>query len=141
MVTVEDVRAVALDLPRTVKVLVRDRIKFRVGRIVYVGFSRDETLMGFAFPKLERAALVEAEPAKFTMPGPADERYNWVLARLAAIDVAEMRELVIDARSMVVPKGVARGTPSETAELNCFEDRRSKPSVRTRSKRPDPRSS
>ena len=56
--TVEDVRAVAVGLPRTVEVLVRDRIKFRVGRIVYVAFSRDETVMGFAFPKLERAALV-----------------------------------------------------------------------------------
>lgn len=104
MVTVEDVRRLALTLPRSYEALVRDRIKFRVGRIVYLAFSRDETIMGFAFPKEERAALVAAEPAKFSMPGPSDERYNWVHVWMEAIDEAEMRELVIDAWRMVVPK-------------------------------------
>ena len=53
MVTVDDVRLFALVLPRAYEVLVRDRIKFRVGRIVWLAFSRDERLMGFAFPKVE----------------------------------------------------------------------------------------
>jgi hypothetical protein len=108
MITVDEVRAVALPLPRTIEVLIRDRIKFRVGQIVYVAFSRDETLMGFGFPKEERAALVEAEPEKFLMPTGGDLRYHWVIARLDAIDHNEMRELVIDAWRMVVPKKVAR---------------------------------
>ena len=82
-------------------------IVVRGGRIVYLGFSRDETVMGFAFPKAERDALVHSEPDKFMLPGHADLRYNWVLARLAAIDPAEMRELVLDAWQMVVPKRVA----------------------------------
>jgi len=51
VVTIEQVRGLALTLPRTYEALVRDRVKFRVGRIVYIAFSRDETLMGFAFPK------------------------------------------------------------------------------------------
>ena len=85
----------------------RDRVKFRVGRIVYVAFSRDETQMGFGFPKEERAALVAAEPNKFLMPRQSDMRYHWVEVRLAAIDVPEMRELVLDAWRMVVPKSVA----------------------------------
>jgi hypothetical protein len=34
-------------------------------------------------------------------------RYHWVEVRLAAIDVDEMRELVLDAWRMVVPKKVA----------------------------------
>jgi hypothetical protein len=46
----------ASTLPRSCEVVVGDRIKFRVGRIVYLAFSRDETVMGFAFPKEERAA-------------------------------------------------------------------------------------
>jgi hypothetical protein len=108
MITVDEVRAVALPLPRTIEVLIRDRIKFRVGQIVYVAFSRDETLMGFGFPKDEREALVEAEPLKFLMPTGGDLRYHWVIARLDAIDHDEMRELVIDAWRMVVPKKVAR---------------------------------
>jgi hypothetical protein len=107
MVTIDDVRRVALSLPRTEEHLIRDRVKFRVGRIVYVAFSRDEKIMGFGFPKEERVALVAAEPDKFLMPRPSDMRYQWICARLAAIDAAEMRELVIDAWRMVVPKRVA----------------------------------
>ena len=105
--TIDEVRALALSLPRTVEALVQERVRFRVGRIVYVAFSRDETLMGFAFPKEERAALIASEPQKFLLPKPSDQRYNWVVVRLAAIDDAEMRELVLDAWRMVVPKRVA----------------------------------
>src|SRR2546430_94976 len=107
MVTADDIRRVALSLPRTEEHLIRDRVKFRVGRIVYVALSRDETTMGFGFPKEERAALIAAEPEKFFMPSVSDQRYQWVEAWLAALDVAETRELVIDAWRMVVPKKVA----------------------------------
>jgi hypothetical protein len=106
-VTIDDVRELALTLPRSYEALVRDRVKFRVGQIVYLAFSRDETEMGFAFPKVEREALVESEPDKFLMPGTSDLRYNWVVVRLDAIDADEMRELVLDAWRMVVPKKVA----------------------------------
>ncbi len=106
-VTIDDVRALALQLPRTTEALVRDRVKFRIGRIVYLAFSRDETVMGFAFPRDERALLVESEPDKFMFPSQGDLRHNWVLVRLDAIDREEMRELVIDAWRMCVPKGVA----------------------------------
>lgn len=108
MVTVEDVRRVALTLPRTSEHLIRDRVKFRVGQIVYVAFSRDETTMGFGFPKEERDALIAAEPEKFFPPSRADERFNWVQVWMAALDEDEMRELVVDAWRMCVPKRVAR---------------------------------
>jgi hypothetical protein len=107
MVTVDDVRELASDLPRAYEALVRDRVKFRVGSLVFLSFSRDETLMGFAFPKEEREALVASEPDKFLMPDRADLRYNWVRVRLAAIDQKEMREIVLDAWRMAVPKRVA----------------------------------
>jgi hypothetical protein len=105
--TIDAVRDLASTLPRSYEALVRDRVKFRVGRIVYLAFSRDETLMGFAFPKEERRALVESEPDKFLLPRQSDLRYSWVVVRLAAIDDDEMRELVLDAWRMVVPKSVA----------------------------------
>ena len=107
MVTVADVRRVALSLPRTEEHFIRGRIKFRVGRIVYVAFSRDEKTMGFGFPKEWRDALVEAEPDKFMMPEPVDMRYHWVSARMDAIEPAEMRTLVTEAWRMVVPRSVA----------------------------------
>jgi hypothetical protein len=102
-------REVALSLPRSYEALVGRRVKFRVGRIVYLAFSADETLMGFAFPKDMREALVKSDPQKFVMPRPSDLRYNWVRVRLAAIGDTEMRALVVDAWAMVVPKGVAAG--------------------------------
>ena len=79
-VTLDDVRREALSLPRSYEALVQGRVKFRVGRIVYLAASRDETLLGFAFPKEEREALVEAEPHKFMLPKPADMRYHWAVA-------------------------------------------------------------
>lgn len=107
-VTVEDVRRLARTLPGTTEHLIRDRVKFRVKQLVYVSFSRDETLMGFGFPREQRAALVASEPDKFQMPEPSDMRYQWVVARMQALDVEEMTELVTDAWTMVVPKYVAR---------------------------------
>ena len=105
-VTIDDVRELASQLERSYEVLVRDRVKFRVGQIVYIAFSRDDSLMGFAFPKEEREALVAAEPHKFMLPKAGDMRYNWVVVRLAEIDHDEMTELVVEAWRMVVPKKV-----------------------------------
>jgi hypothetical protein len=107
MVTADDVRRIAGALPRSVERLVQDRIKFNVGRYVYLSLSRDERSMGFAFPKEERAALVASEPEKFQMPARSDERYNWVRVSLEAIDERELRELVVDAWRLVGPKNVA----------------------------------
>ena len=108
MLDVDDVRRVALNLPGTTEHLIRDRVKFRVKRLVYVAFSRDETLMGFGFPREQRPALIESEPHKFLLPPAADMRYNWVEARMAMLDLEEMAELVTDAWTMVVPKYVAQ---------------------------------
>lgn len=107
MVTLEDVRRAALPLPRTYERLVRDRVKFKVGQLVYLSVSADEKTMGFAFPKQERDGLVAGEPGKFLPPARSDERYNWVGVALAEIDVEELHELVVEAWRMVVPKRVA----------------------------------
>jgi len=96
-----------MTLPRTTEALVGGRVKFRVGRIVYVSFSRDETVMGFGFPKEERNFLVGGSPEKFMLPEKGDLRYHWVLVRMDAIDETEMRELILDAWRMCVPKRVA----------------------------------
>ena len=106
-VTTDDARAIAATLPRSYEALVRDQVKFRVGRIVYAAFSRDETTMGFGFPRDEREALVASAPDKFFLPRPSEMRYQWVCVRLAAIDVAELHELLVDAWRMCVPKKVA----------------------------------
>jgi hypothetical protein len=106
-VTIDDVRHLAAPLPRSYEVVVRDRVKFRVGSIVWLAFSQDETEMGFAFPKEERIALVESEPQTFFMPRPSDLRFNWVEAWLAAIDPDRLPELVYEAWRLAVPRSVA----------------------------------
>jgi hypothetical protein len=106
-VTIDDVRAVVAGLPRSYEAYVGKRVKFRVGRIVYLAFSRDGSVMGFAFPKEWRNVVLESEPDKFLPPDPVDVRYNWLQVRLSAIDHDEMRDLVLDAWQFVVPKSVA----------------------------------
>ena len=103
----DEVRAFAVTLPRSSEASVRGHIKFRIGRIVYLSFSRDGEVMGFAFPKELREALVESEPEKFSLPSQSDLRYHWAHVRLAAIDADEMRDLVEDAWAFCVPKRVA----------------------------------
>ena len=106
MPTIDDARLIAATLPRSYEALVRGQVRFRVGRMVYAAFYDDDTIMGYAFPREERDALVASEPDKFLMPRPSDMRYRWVCVRLNAIDVGELRELLIDAWRMCVPKKV-----------------------------------
>jgi len=106
-VTIEDVRAWALALPRTEEHLIRDYVKFRVGRIVYAAVSPDESILGFGFPREERAALIAAEPERFLLERASDARYNWIDARIARLDAREAHEFILDAWRMVVPKRLA----------------------------------
>jgi len=107
MITAADVREVAGPLPRTEEHLIRDYVKFRVGKIVYASVSPDELTLGFGFPKEERAALIASRPDVFLLPRLSDQRFHWINARMAALDKDEMRELITDAWRMVVPKKVA----------------------------------
>lgn len=96
-----------MSLPRTEEHLIRDYVKFRVGKIVYASVSPDEATLGFGFPKEERAALIASQPDRFLLPRLSDQRFHWISARMAALGKDEMRELVTDAWRMVVPKKVA----------------------------------
>jgi hypothetical protein len=105
--TVDDLRSITSTLPRSYEAVVRGCVKFRIGQIVYLALSRDETILGFAFPKELRAALVESAPEKFLLPSKSDLRFNWVCVRLDAIDRDELWALVVSAWRMCVPKNVA----------------------------------
>lgn len=104
-VTFDDVLAFGLGLPRTTEGVVRGIRKLYVGRIVYVAHERDG-VMGFAFPRDWREAAVASAPERYEMPTGGDLRYNWLLVHLATLAPEEMRELVTDAWSMVVPQKV-----------------------------------
>ena len=102
MVTVENVRAIASMLPRSYEIVVRGRIKFRVGSLVYVAFWRDETTVGFPCRRDSRTALVESQPDKFFLPEPSDLRFH-----------------VVAAWRMCVPKGSPCG-PIARGQRDCF---------------------
>jgi hypothetical protein len=107
-VELADVRALALTLPRTTEHLIRDRVKFRVKAIVYCAFSRDETLMGFGYPKELREPTIAADPETFLLPPESDLRFSWILARLDRLDHDQMEELVCDAWALCVPTFLIR---------------------------------
>ena len=79
--------------------LVRGRIKFRVGRIVYLDFSRDQSIMGFAFPREWRPVLVSSEPDKFMLPIPLStvnaegpqELFVYALTRKGRVETTNYR--------------------------------------------------
>jgi hypothetical protein len=111
-VTLDDVRQIAIELPRTTEHLMRgDVTKFKVKQLVYAAVGPDETVMGVAFPKLEREAMVDAEPWKFAMPSKGDLRYNWIHLSMAEVDEDELRELVIEGWRMCVPKFISAMVP------------------------------
>jgi len=101
--TADDVRRVALELPRAYERMVGGRWKFKVKQIVFAAFSRDELSMGFGFPKAERDGLIASDPETFFLPPARDLRYQWVCAHLPRLDDEEMREFVVDAWRMCVP--------------------------------------
>lgn len=107
MAGLADVRRIALELPRAYEAVVRDYVKFRVGRLVFASVSPDESLLGFGFPREARESLIASEPEKFLMPVSSDLRYNWVRLRLARVEPDELAELLVDAWQLCVPKSVA----------------------------------
>ena len=107
MASFEEACRLARGLPRVTEGLGRSSLRFRIGRIVWLAFTPDETKMGFAFPTEERDLLVQSEPEKFLLPRPSDLRYTWCAVRLAVLDDAELEEIVVDAWRMCVPKKVA----------------------------------
>ena len=107
-VSVEEIRALASTLPRSYEAIVRGRLKFRIGQIVYLSIAADGSTMGCGFPKEFREAAVQAEPEKFSLPSESDMRFNWIHVSLDAIDHEEMRDLVESAWSSCVPKFVAK---------------------------------
>lgn len=107
MITVDHVRAITTTLPRATEGMLRGSVKFRVGRLVFATVSPDGAVLGFAYPKDERHALVASDPDRFQLPRTSDLRYNWAEARTDQLDVDELHELVVDAWRMCVPKFVA----------------------------------
>ena len=106
MATLDDMRGIAMSLPRTSEHLIRDQSSCASGGWSTPRSRRTRSGWGSASPG--RNGPRWSPPAEtFMMPLPSDERYQWVRARLSALDVGGLRELLVDAWCMCVPKKVA----------------------------------
>ncbi len=122
MAVLDDVLPLGQQLERSYEVYVHGRLKFRVKQLVYVAFSPDETVMGFAFPKEERAGLVAGEPHKFQLPSQSDLRFNWVHADLAALDPTfpdVERQSVPDSRRQTAQSSDIASTVNSVCDNRC----------------------
>ena len=127
MTTADAVRRVGLALPRTYEFFTGGRYKLKVRQIVYVGFSKDESKMGFGYPRAARDSLVESDPGTFFLPTGGDLRYQWVCAHLDPLDETEMRELVTDAWRMCTPQmlhDLPETEPPTAAAWNAMDSQR-----------------
>jgi hypothetical protein len=104
MASPDDVRRIALGLPRAYEREVRGRAKFKVKAIVFAALTREEDALGFGYPKIERDGLIASDLETFFLPPPQDLRYQWVCAHLSRLSVEELRELLTDAWRMSTPR-------------------------------------
>lgn len=104
----DQIMAFGRPLARTREVVVSGRRKLRIGSMVYASLSRDEDVVGFAYPTQLRPGLIASDPLTFLPPGPIDLRYPWVHARLDRLDPGEAEEFIVDAWAMLVPRFLAR---------------------------------
>lgn len=100
----DHVRAVVQGLPGAREGMVRGRLKWRVGTIVFAAYTHDKTQLGVAFPREERDAALRADPLVFRPPRRVDERYNWIEVAVEPVSPDVMAELVVDGWMMAAPR-------------------------------------
>ncbi|MGW5359586.1 MmcQ/YjbR family DNA-binding protein [Actinopolymorpha pittospori] len=109
MATEDDVRRIALSLPETAEGTSYGTPGFKVkGK----GFLRIRTeaegaLVVWVADVGEKDALIQSDPAKF-FTTPHYDGYAVVLVNLPAVDVDELRELIVESWLIRAPKRVAK---------------------------------
>ena len=90
MITVDEVRRITSTLPRSYEVVVRDQIKFRVGRIVYLAFSRDvlDEALRLADAGPAEAAPAPAAPVAPSPAAPAPGRPPLAITSLGGFEAS-----------------------------------------------------
>ena len=99
----DDVRRIALSLPRTVEKERWRHPTFDVAGTMFVTIPDDQTSIAVRCPQLERTELIAAEPEKFWVP-PHEAGSNWVRARLDALeDLDELYDILVDSWKQAAP--------------------------------------
>jgi hypothetical protein len=109
MATEDDVRRIALSLPETVEKPWYGTPGFRVKDkgFLRIRSNAEGGLVVFVADVAEKEMLLESDPEKF-FTQPHYDGYPAVLVNLAAIDVDELKELIIDSWRLKAPKRVLK---------------------------------
>ncbi len=107
MATEKDVRRIALSLPETIEKPWFNTPGFRVKDkgFLRIRSEAEGGLVVFVADLGEKEMLLESEPEKF-FTTPHYDGYPTVLVNLAAVDVAELRELITESWRVKAPKRV-----------------------------------
>ena len=109
MATENDVRKIALSLPETTEKPWFNSPGFRVKDkgFLRIRSEAEGGLVVFVADLGEKEMLLQSEPEKFFTTPPYDG-YPTVLVNLAAIEVVELRELIIESWRLIAPKRVLK---------------------------------
>ncbi|MGH3880712.1 MAG: MmcQ/YjbR family DNA-binding protein [Actinophytocola sp.] len=106
MVTEDDVRRVALSLPRTTEKPSYGRPGFRVKDRLFARIREEgDVLAIWVADEGEKQGLISSEPEKF-FTTPHYDGHPLVLVRFAAVDVDELTELLTDSWRLRAPTRV-----------------------------------
>jgi hypothetical protein len=107
MATEDDVRRIALSLPETIEKPWYNTPGYRVKDkgFLRIRAEAEGGLVVFVADLGEKEALLASDPVKF-FTTPHYDGYAAVLVNLEAIDVDELRELIIDSWRVKAPKRV-----------------------------------
>jgi hypothetical protein len=107
MLDADDVRRIALSLPRTVEKERWNHPTFDVAGRMFVTVPDDGTSFAVRCPKADRAELIASEPDKFWVP-PHEAHSSWVRARLGALeDEKELYDILVDSWRQAAPAEIA----------------------------------
>jgi hypothetical protein len=102
-VTFDTVREIARELPGAVEGVSYGTPAFRVGKSLFVRQHQDGELLVVKIDCYQRTMRLKTDPHTFEI---TDHYFNypWVLVRLAAVELDDLRDLLEDAWRMSAPK-------------------------------------
>jgi hypothetical protein len=106
VITLEDVRRIALSLPATIEKPSYGQPGFRVKDRLFARVREEGDVLAIWVDDLEeKEAMIASEPAKF-FTIPHYDGHPMVLVRFEAVDVDELRELLTDSWMIRAPDRV-----------------------------------
>ena len=103
MVSFDDVRELALELPETEEATSYGTPAFKVRRKLFARLREEGDVLVVKVERDERAALIESEPDVYFFT-PHYENYGFVLVRLDAVERDELREILTESWRLAAPK-------------------------------------